>query len=113
MAFNEDERYVLIRMLPDGTPNGVRPVSDLNQGKQVLASLRESGEAEWHLLDVLEHRTIVVSPRWPLPPKCPMHPAGASQMSSASQHWLRCSGGSFSRNTSQRSQLRLDYARVK
>jgi hypothetical protein len=76
LALNDDERYVLIRTLPDGTPNGVRPVSNLNQGEQVLRALKEAGEAEWHLLDVLENKRIVVSSRWPFPPKCPLLSGG-------------------------------------
>lgn len=86
MAFYEDERYVLIKMLPDGTPNCVRPVSNLDQGKQVLRTLRKSGEAEWYLLDVLEHRTIPASTRWGFPSKCPPHPAALSPMGPPPRH---------------------------
>jgi hypothetical protein len=79
LARNDRERYVLVSTLADGTPNAVRPVSNAKDGKRILHELRQAGEAQWHLFDILEKRRVAVSGLPPLSPPCPMftngHPA--------------------------------------
>lgn len=57
----DDDRYVLIQTLPDGTPQAVQPVSNFLEGERILKSLTQHGEANWFLFDVRENRTV-----WPL-----------------------------------------------
>jgi hypothetical protein len=57
----ERSRYVLIHILPDGTPDAVQPVSSLSEAHRKLKVLRESEAASWHIFD-LEENIRVESP---------------------------------------------------
>lgn len=52
----DKSRYVLIHVLPDGTPNAVQPVSTLAEARRKLKALTERGESGWHIFDLDENR---------------------------------------------------------
>lgn len=56
----EDDRYVLIQNLPDGTPRDVRPVKSLQEGTRELDVLIERGEHGWRLFDATLEQNVNV-----------------------------------------------------
>jgi len=54
----ERSRYVLIHVLPDGTPNAVQPVSSLEDAHRKLKALRESENGGWHVFDLQENKRV-------------------------------------------------------
>ena len=54
----EEDRYVLIKTLPDGTPAAVRPMPSLKAARAELAVLNSTDGGFWHIFDHLENRTI-------------------------------------------------------
>ncbi len=78
----EYDRYVLIRTLPDGTPNRVRPVSNLKQGERILNQLCQAGETRWQLFDTQESRRVAGSTSSAVPSKSPAQPRAPSTSSS-------------------------------
>ena len=51
-------RYVLIHVLPDGTPNAVQPVSTLDEARHKLQILTEREDGGWHIFDLEENRKL-------------------------------------------------------
>jgi hypothetical protein len=51
------DRYVLIKVLPDGTPTSVRPVPSLEAAREELKLLRAK-EAGWHIFDLQEDKPM-------------------------------------------------------
>lgn len=51
-------RYVLIHVLPDGTPNAVQPVSTLEEAHHKLLVLVERDNGGWHIFDLEENRKV-------------------------------------------------------
>lgn len=51
-------RYVLIHVLPDGTPNAVQPVSSLEEAHRKLKELSQSKDGGWHIFDLQENKRI-------------------------------------------------------
>lgn len=58
----EKSRYVLVHVLPDGTPNAVQPVSSLEEAQNRLRALREGENSGWHIFDLEANRTVETSP---------------------------------------------------
>jgi hypothetical protein len=54
----ERSRYVLIHILPDGTPNAVQPVSSLDDAYRKLKALKEHEDGGWHIFDLDENRRV-------------------------------------------------------
>jgi hypothetical protein len=55
----ESDRYVLIKVLPDGTPTSVRPAAGLAQAREQLKALNaHEGAASWHIFDLQEDKPI-------------------------------------------------------
>ena len=54
----ERSRYVLIHVLPDGTPNAVQPVSSLAEAQQELKALTEREDGGWHIFDLEENKKV-------------------------------------------------------
>ncbi len=54
----ERSRYVLIHVLPDGTPNAVQPVSTLEEARRKLKALMEHEDGGWHVFDLEENRKV-------------------------------------------------------
>lgn len=51
-------RYVLIHVLPDGTPNAVQPVSSLDEARRKVQVLMEHEDGGWHIFDLEENRRL-------------------------------------------------------
>jgi hypothetical protein len=51
-------RYVLIHVLPDGTPNAVQPVSSLEEAHRKLRALAEHENGGWHIFDLAENKKV-------------------------------------------------------
>lgn len=51
-------RYVLIHILPDGTPNAVQPVSSLDEAHRKLKVLTQREDDGWHIFDLHERKTV-------------------------------------------------------
>jgi hypothetical protein len=51
-------RYVLIHVLPDGTPNAVQPVSSLDEARSKVQVLMESEDGGWQIFDLEENRKV-------------------------------------------------------
>lgn len=56
-------RYVLIHVLPDGTPNAVQPVASLDEAHRKLKVLTQSEDGGWHIFDLEENRPLEFPPR--------------------------------------------------
>lgn len=54
---HDSDRYVLIEVLPDGTPVSVRPVSGLEKGREELEDLN-NGKQRWHIFDLQENKPV-------------------------------------------------------
>lgn len=54
----ERSRYVLIHILPDGTPNAVQPVSSLEEAHRKLKALKEREDRGWHIFDLEENKRV-------------------------------------------------------
>ncbi|HEV3276875.1 MAG TPA: hypothetical protein VG860_08655 [Terriglobia bacterium] len=54
----EKYRYVLIHVLPDGTPNAVQPTSSLDEAQEKLKVLIEREGAGWHIFDLNENKKV-------------------------------------------------------
>ncbi len=54
----ERSRYVLIHVLPDGTPNAVQPVSNLDEAYRKLKALQEREGGGWHIFDLEENKRV-------------------------------------------------------
>jgi len=54
----ERSRYVLIHVLPDGTPNAVQPVSSLEEARRKLKALTQREESGWHIFDLEENKRV-------------------------------------------------------
>ena len=50
----EQERYVLIEVLPDGKPKAVTPVQSLNEAHERMKQLSGS----WHIFDLLKNEWL-------------------------------------------------------
>ena len=53
----DSDRYVLIKVLPDGTPTSVRPVSGLEKAREEVVTLNAK-EGGWHIFDLQENKPI-------------------------------------------------------
>ena len=51
------DRYVLIKVLPDGTPTSVRPMPNLEIAREELKLLQPK-EPGWHVFDLQEDKPV-------------------------------------------------------
>ena len=56
----EEDRYVLIKILPDGTPVAARPTASLQGALEQLAILNTKDGGCWHIFDHQERQKIIV-----------------------------------------------------
>ena len=61
LGSDEDDRYVLIKRLPNGNPCWTQPVSTLQQAWQRLKDLRAASAEDaglYHIYDLRRHRDV-------------------------------------------------------